>query len=129
MSRFQYSVYFAREFEGCPPKKRFLGCFSGYISCALTFASGLQNSGFGRNDDHLASAGSVLLGGALAKPDGPFGVGLSMSQLIDKKRHDPWVPSKLRRLMVSQFEPCVHVAILSKFHTCRQQSRPQKMPS
>lgn len=45
------------------------------------------------------------LGVLLPKPDGHFAVSLSTSQLIDKRRHDPWEPSKQRRLMISQFDP------------------------
>ncbi|MEU4692410.1 hypothetical protein [Actinoplanes sp. NPDC023714] len=42
---------------------------------------------------------------SLPQPTGPFAVGRDVLHLVDRSRHDPWVPAEPRELMVSMYYP------------------------
>lgn len=68
-------------------------------------ALGLPASAYGAAP--LAHGHRVRLRLALSAPTGPHAIGTVQLHLIDHSRHDPWVPSRPRELMISIWYPAL----------------------
>ncbi|KAH8593572.1 Alpha/Beta hydrolase protein [Bisporella sp. PMI_857] len=65
------------------------------------------------------AAGSILI----PEPSGPYGVGLTISKMVDQKRQDPFAPtSQKRAIMVSAFYPVLR-------SQCKKTTQPYMAPA
>ncbi|MET8683553.1 hydrolase [Streptomyces sp. NPDC004732] len=76
---------------------------AGLVATTLSLPASAAAAGAGTGAPRAHATGAAA---HLPAPTGPYGIGTVSARLVDRTRHDPWVPSQpFRELMVSVWYP------------------------